>query len=171
MGGAEIIWLRKRNSGCETGVCESGVQRRVLAKGLCLNFIFILDTISTSHLPPSAVKSTQNNDARRRVCYHTTDVATDTCNSTLFYGVTASGGMTIVYNDSHGMTIILHVTSVTSPKMQMITVSRRSQFKVSPGARSPSRCQHAFLETYTKIKLEGEDLSPSLPSSTFPTVA
>lgn len=30
MGGAEIIWLRKRNSGCETGVCESGVQRPLL---------------------------------------------------------------------------------------------------------------------------------------------
>lgn len=52
------------------------------------------------HVTPTS-KSTQNSDAKRHVCYHTTDVITVTCNSTLFYSVTALGGMTVVYNDSH----------------------------------------------------------------------
>lgn len=67
----------------------------------CPNFIFILGASYMSRLPPRAVKSTRNTDAKGHVCYRTTDVATATCHPSLSYSVTASGGMTVVHNDSH----------------------------------------------------------------------
>lgn len=106
--------------------------------GLCPNFIFNLGASYMSRLPPSAIKSTQNNDAKGHVCHRTTDVATATCHPSLSYSVTAPSGMTVVHGMTDMlMTIIRHVTSAihTTSYTDDYRQPYSSKYHQDPGAQ------------------------------------